>query len=441
MIKTLKYALQPVINDVGITWSVPDGYSVSQIPSTTPLIFSGDRMVLFGLLQGQSQERDTEVQEGCVTLKGTLECGDQKGNIEHSIEFQIERKINESNGFSPKLTIHRLAAKSFVQEKQDQLDDFEQDCKEKEDIVKISKASNVVSKLTSFVAVDNESREPVTAAMESRPVSQMNCAFGRMLPGRGMYDPTIEDSYCVGGQEEFSYLAKGKSANIEIRNQRRAKKSLSTKFSFRSKKKESHSSKEKSDSEAAAVSPEKATRSEKKGGVKGFFRRLSFRKKKGNSLSSEKAANKTQTGEDQMTEASSFQRAEEEQKDEKPTTSPSTVTKESLMEIISLQKASGAWEMTEQLAQLCGSTEAELKRACPDTTQVTKDDGKVWATALALVLLAGRFNDKKDEWEMVGKKGKKWFKGKLVDQAEYKNMIAVAAKTLNVTEPQDLQLD
>lgn len=158
-------------------------------------------------------------------------------------------------------------------------------------------------------------------------------------------------------------------------------------------------------------------------------------------MSSEQTASERETRQDQGTATPSSQRAEEEQKDEKPTSSASTVSKESLMEIIALQKASGAWELTEQLAQLCGSTEAELKRACPDTSLAAEDNGKVWATALVLVLLAGKFDDKKDEWEMVVKKAKKWFKGKLDDKAEYKNIIAAAAKTLNIPEPQNVQLD
>ena len=394
------------MNDVSVTWSVPDGCSVDQIPSAAPPIYSGDRMVLFGLLQSQPEERDAELQECCVTLRGTLECGDQKENIEHSIEFQIERKSDESNSVGPKLTIHRLAAKSFVQEKQDQLDDFEQDCKEKEAIVKISKASNVASKLTSFVAVDKESREPITAAMETRPIPLNLLCSG------------------LGGALDYSLCS----------SPARNKRCFSFKGKKRKKMRAACMTLECAPAVAGADIDVNEEKKKENGGVKGFFRRLSFRKKKNKTKVSGKTAKKEEETEEEMekAKATTSQRADEEQRNEEPAATSVTMTKESLMQIISLQKASGAWEMTEQLSQLCGSTETELKRACPDALPAAEDDGKVWATALALVLLAGKFGDKKDEWEMVGKKGNKWLKSQFANEADYEKIVSAAAKALHL---------
>ena len=103
----------------------------------------------------------------------------------------------------------------------------------------------------------------------------------------------------------------------------------------------------------------------------------------------------------------SSQKVEQGQKKEK-VSAPSAVNKELLLEIFSLQKASGAWELSKKLATLCGSTESDLQAACPSAT--AENGGKVWATALALVILAGKFGDKKDVWIMIAKKGKKWLK-------------------------------
>ena len=113
------------------------------------------------------------------------------------------------------------------------------------------------------------------------------------------------------------------------------------------------------------------------------------------------------------------------------------VTKFSLVDIVALQKASGAWEMTKELAQQCGSTLADLQHACPDTLPTAENAGNVWATALALVVLANKFNDRVDEWEMVGKKAKKWLKRQFAGVAEYQNVIFAAANALGMMIPTD----
>ena len=51
VIKTLKRALQPVIADVGVAWELESGYTVHQIPSSLPPLFSGDRLVVYGVLK------------------------------------------------------------------------------------------------------------------------------------------------------------------------------------------------------------------------------------------------------------------------------------------------------------------------------------------------------------------------------------------------------
>lgn len=408
MIKTLQHALQPVLNDVKTTWSVASGYSVQQVPSSSPPIFSGDRLVLFGQLEGVPEQGNTDMK--CyVTLEGLLEYGDKSEAIKYSVSFHTERNLGQSASFSPELTIHRLAAKSLIQEKQNQLD------REREGIINISKSANVVSKLTSFVAVDKESHEPIhsamkchqrfAAAIDSRYAMAMampTALCSRTLCCYAEYDPTIEDS-CTWKEipAETNEIAYGRARRSKSKN-------------------------------------------ENKKGIKGFFKRLSFKKKKGKSewgsstktVASEKKRDAEETPNDKV----SCQRIEQNQKEETPSTSV-TMSKESLIEIISLQKASGAWELTEQFAKLCGSTKSDLQSACPYTLTAAEDDGKVWATTLALVILAGKFSEKKDEWDMVAKKGKKWLKAHIVDKADYLNTITAAANTLNFPQLQHIQLD
>ena len=46
VINTLKCALQPAISDVNIAWDLAKGWTVHQIPSSLPPLFSGDRLVV-----------------------------------------------------------------------------------------------------------------------------------------------------------------------------------------------------------------------------------------------------------------------------------------------------------------------------------------------------------------------------------------------------------
>ena len=85
-----------------------------------------------------------------------------------------------------------------------------------------------------------------------------------------------------------------------------------------------------------------------------------------------------------------------------------------VLSLISLQKASGAWDLTDQLVSLCSTSRDALITACPAEIAIDTAEGKLlWATALALVLLMGKFSDQKDEWEMIAEKGKNWMKKNL----------------------------
>ena len=58
---------------------------------------------------------------------------------------------------------------------------------------------------------------------------------------------------------------------------------------------------------------------------------------------------------------------------------------------------------------LCGTSRDALIIGCSKEIAVDTGEGKLlWATALALVLLMGKFLDQKDEWEIIAEKGSKW---------------------------------
>ncbi|KAK9952008.1 hypothetical protein ABG768_017876 [Culter alburnus] len=74
-----------------------------------------------------------------------------------------------------------------------------------------------------------------------------------------------------------------------------------------------------------------------------------------------------------------------------------------LLQLVSLQKASGCWELDATLADVFGKTEDELTNQKP--AQV---DGSVWATLLALIWLYGCKIEQQVEWQFVAMKAASW---------------------------------
>ena len=103
------------------------------------------------------------------------------------------------------------------------------------------------------------------------------------------------------------------------------------------------------------------------------------------------------------------------------------------MALVRLQKASGSWDLTDQLVSLCGTSRDALLKGCPKEIAVGTGEGKLlWATALALVLLMSNFLYHKDEWEMIAEKGSEWIKKNLPAGVKYGNVLKAAATTLSV---------
>nr|XP_055047561.1 von Willebrand factor A domain-containing protein 5A-like isoform X3 [Misgurnus anguillicaudatus] len=75
----------------------------------------------------------------------------------------------------------------------------------------------------------------------------------------------------------------------------------------------------------------------------------------------------------------------------------------SSLHLITLQKASGCWELNAALARVFGKTEDELTNQKP--AQV---DGSVWATLLSLIWLYGYKIQQQIEWQFVAMKAASW---------------------------------
>ncbi|XP_072550936.1 von Willebrand factor A domain-containing protein 5A-like isoform X1 [Salminus brasiliensis] len=85
------------------------------------------------------------------------------------------------------------------------------------------------------------------------------------------------------------------------------------------------------------------------------------------------------------------------------------VQKESYLELVSLQKAAGYWDMNTDLLNVFSRTEEELVQQKP--RQV---DSAVWATVLALIWLHGFKAAQQEEWRFIAMKATSWIQSQKV---------------------------
>ncbi|XP_015245184.1 PREDICTED: von Willebrand factor A domain-containing protein 5A-like [Cyprinodon variegatus] len=76
-----------------------------------------------------------------------------------------------------------------------------------------------------------------------------------------------------------------------------------------------------------------------------------------------------------------------------------------LLQLVSLQKASGFWELDADLYAVLGKTKKEVKKSKPKSV-----NNEVWASILALIWLHGFKMDAKEEWELLTMKTASWIK-------------------------------
>ncbi|XP_061434270.1 von Willebrand factor A domain-containing protein 5A-like isoform X12 [Lethenteron reissneri] len=80
------------------------------------------------------------------------------------------------------------------------------------------------------------------------------------------------------------------------------------------------------------------------------------------------------------------------------------------LELVDLQRAHGAWELSAQLASVVQSSEEALRKEAPAGVS-----DEVWATVVALVWLHALAPDHHDEWELLALKASAWLRGQAVD--------------------------
>ena len=357
---------------------------MQQVPSSLPPLFSGDRLVVYGLLKPSENAKQGMNK---VRLQGMFGNNEK---VEHLITFPtslLPTACVTDDAANASVFLHRLAAKTFIQVKQDVLNEGYIDGVEDEGhktlLISVSKSANVVSKFTSFVAVDKESHQPVSGPLQRQVVPSL------VRLNAAAVSPMFYRRNAMVDNNEA--CLKRRSAALDC-------------------------------VPIMASRPSRPAPAEEKASLKksigSFFWKLLVRPKgKDQGQSSNAACALEEAEHDNKT------KQEKEPEEDAP----------ALMSVISLQKASGAWELTDQLVSLCGTSKDSLITGCPAAIAGDSSEGKLlWATALALVLLMGKFGNKKDEWEMVQEKGKKWMKKNLPAAIKYDEVITFAAATVGV---------
>uniref|UniRef100_A0A671WDE8 VIT domain-containing protein n=1 Tax=Sparus aurata TaxID=8175 RepID=A0A671WDE8_SPAAU len=146
VMQSLRFALQPAVVDISVTWDLPKGVSVTVLSPPITALFQGQRSLVYAQLSGQS----SEAAEGCVTVKYSL--------AGHPSQNQLHFSLTPAQDTG--LTVHRLAARTLIQ----------QDGGLKKKVVELSVQSGVSSIFTAFIAVNKGDGEAIQGPLVRRNV-------------------------------------------------------------------------------------------------------------------------------------------------------------------------------------------------------------------------------------------------------------------------------
>uniref|UniRef100_A0A8C6PM53 VIT domain-containing protein n=1 Tax=Nothobranchius furzeri TaxID=105023 RepID=A0A8C6PM53_NOTFU len=155
--KSLKFAQQPVVEEVSVAWDLPKGVSATVLSPPITTMFQGQRSLIYAQLTGES----LGASEGCVTVKYSL--------AGHPFQNQIYFSLKPADDTG--LTLHRLAAHSAIRcLESEQGPHREQQDREVKKVVELSVQSGVSSSFTAFIAVNKDNGKPVQGPLVCRNV-------------------------------------------------------------------------------------------------------------------------------------------------------------------------------------------------------------------------------------------------------------------------------
>lgn len=362
--------MQPSLTDVKVTFDLTSADHAHLVPWTTPTLYDGERIVVYGIVK---RSNDATI-EGSVTLSGTIINNKETTPISHTISFK------QGEGISGQRVIHHLAAKAWLAE-------MENEKKPKEEIVKLSVESSVVSMETAFVAVDEETSVPI-----NEPLTVYQASIENQLSSiRQVMAMNIDQAITRGeALDNLQLCSEDLNSSASMFKSRAKKKGGG--FGFLS-------------GVGSAIS---SVFSWGGGGATNSAPSLEYQQDE------EKYEETKEESKVSRRRRNSFEKERDERGD---TPSPEEILTPAqlpatnaidISSIILLQQANGSWLLTETLASFLNTTVDALKDGCPTKMCPSLE---VWATALVIVTLQGKYIGQKDEWELVVKKADGWLKG------------------------------
>lgn len=327
-LRALKRSLQPVVEDISLSWDLPAGLSAKTLSPEPTVIFQGQRLIVYAQLTGTMPPAEAT---GKVCLKYTL----QGTKFENPVVFSLQPKSDAN------LTIHRLAAKSFIQTKD--MGSQETPANDKKDILKISLECGVISSHTAFIAINKDLNKPVQGPLARSnvpsPMLFAQCAaFGS--PMRMMCSAPAPP---MPGNSAMRLGSPGPKSRISLKSAPKLPRLRG-------------------------------------GGTKAMKAQI--------------IGEQFDSFEDTSFACSSPHMTDLE----------TNHADDPLVQLISLQKADGSWDLNEGLAEALGMSLGDIQAALP----VKSADSSGWATVLAVTWLHDRHKDKKDEWELLERKAVAW---------------------------------
>lgn len=155
VLRALKRSLQPMVEGISLNWNMPPGLSAKVLSPEQTSIFQGQRLIIYAQLLGTMPPVEA-TGEVCFKYKY------QGENFENKLTFPLQTQLDSN------LTVHRLAAKSFIQTKD--MGILETAAEDVKVIVQISLESGVISSHTAFIAINKDLKQPVKGSPAHRDI-------------------------------------------------------------------------------------------------------------------------------------------------------------------------------------------------------------------------------------------------------------------------------
>ena len=189
------------MTDLEVSFDVTSGFTALEAPDKLPTIFNGDKTVIYGIFRSKAAS-DLPLEagvSGTASLKGKI----LGVSFEHTIPFEIPPPSDSPDSDSFQVAVvHHLAAKSLIRDWEHKegwaSTASESECKQ--EIIRVSMESSVVSAHTAYIAVDEEQDKLIEGAIQTWDLSATMIASEGGW-GYGQFPQYQSASYmaCSGG--------------------------------------------------------------------------------------------------------------------------------------------------------------------------------------------------------------------------------------------------